>query len=113
MPFVYLLRCADGTLYVGHTDDLASREKTHNDGQGAKYTADRRPVQMVYAEEHATFRSAITRERQLKRWTAGKKESLVAGDSATLKTLSRQRYVSFNDARHATISAICWSVSLP
>ena len=84
MPFVYLLRCADGTLYVGHTEDLSSREKAHNDGNGASYTATRRPVRMVYAEEHALFKSAMGRERQLKRWTAAKKEALIAGDRNAL-----------------------------
>jgi GIY-YIG catalytic domain len=52
MWFVYLVRCADGTLYVGRTTNLASREKAHSDGTGAAYTAARRPVQVVYAEEH-------------------------------------------------------------
>jgi putative endonuclease len=49
MAFTYILRCADDTLYVGHTENLASREQIHNDGKGAKYTAARTPVRMVYA----------------------------------------------------------------
>jgi putative endonuclease len=57
MAFTYILRCADDTLYVGHTENLASRERTHNDGKGAKYTAARRPVRMVYAEGAAGRRS--------------------------------------------------------
>ena len=69
MPFTYILRCADDTLYVGHTEALASREQIHNDGKGAKHSAARRPVRMVYAEEHASIESAIARERQLKRWS--------------------------------------------
>ena len=66
MPFTYIVRCADDTLYVGHIDDLASREQLHNVGKGAQYTARRRPVRMVYAEEHAPVESAIAREHQLK-----------------------------------------------
>ena len=89
MPFAYILRCADDTLYVGHTEDLASREKTQNDGKGAKYTAARRPVRMVYAEEHSSLLSAIAREQQMKRWTRKKKEALIVGDRAALKSLSR------------------------
>jgi putative endonuclease len=50
MAFTYILRCADDTLYVGHTENLASREQTHNDGKGAKYTGARRSVRLVYAE---------------------------------------------------------------
>jgi predicted GIY-YIG superfamily endonuclease len=87
MPFVYIVRCADGSLYVGHTDDLSRREQTHNEGRGARLTAARRPVVMVYAEEHSTSHGAIARERQLKGWTRAKKEALVAGDLALLKRL--------------------------
>ena len=90
MPFIYILRCADDTLYVGHTEDLALREQTHNDGKGAKYTAARRPVRMVYAEEHASVASAIARERQLKRWSRKKKEALILGDHAALRPLCRR-----------------------
>ena len=69
MAFVYMLRCADGSLYVGETDNLRARECDHNTGRGGKYTARRRPVQIVYAEEHASELLAMERERQLKRWT--------------------------------------------
>ena len=90
MPFIYIVRCADDTLYVGHTEDLASRERTHNDGRGAVYTGARRPVHMVYAEEHASIASALVRERQLKRWSTKKKEALVLDDRAALKSLDRR-----------------------
>jgi predicted GIY-YIG superfamily endonuclease len=90
MAFTYILRCADDTLYVGHTEDLVSREQTHNDGKGAKYTAARRPVRMVYAEEHPSAESAIARERQLKRWSHKKKEALIVGNRAALRALGRR-----------------------
>ena len=90
MTFTYIVRCADDTLYVGHTEDLASREQTHNEGKGAKYTAARRPVHIVYAEEHSSAGSAIARERQLKRWSNKKKEALVLGDCAALRSLGRR-----------------------
>jgi len=90
MPFTYILRCADDTSYVGHTDDLASRQQIHNDGRGAKYTAARRPVRMVYAEEHASVASAISRERQLKRWSSKKKEALIRGNHSSLRLLGRR-----------------------
>jgi putative endonuclease len=101
MPFTYILRCADDTLYVGHTENLASREQTHNDGKGAKYTAARRPVRMVYAEEHSSMVSAIARERQLKRWTRKKKDALILGDRAALRSLSRRSTKS--------LAGITWS----
>jgi putative endonuclease len=90
MTWVYIVRCCDGSLYVGHTTNLESRERRHNEGFGSKYTAARRPVRVVYAEEHDSSQNAIARERQLKRWSALKKEALVAGDLAGLKALSKR-----------------------
>jgi putative endonuclease len=87
--FVYILRCADGTLYTGSTNDVQARLLTHNSGRGAKYTAGRRPVRIVYSEEHESRSSAQRREHQLKRWTRAKKEALIAGDPALLKRLRR------------------------
>ena len=52
--YVYILRCSDGTLYTGSTTDVAGRESKHNEGRGAKYTACRRPVKVVYSETHAS-----------------------------------------------------------
>jgi predicted GIY-YIG superfamily endonuclease len=89
MPFVYILRSADGTFYVGHTDDVVSREKAHNDGIGSRYTAARRPVQVVYSEVCTSHQAAVSRERQLKRWSAKKKAALVAGNLANLRSLSK------------------------
>ena len=91
MPFVYILRCADNSLYVGHTSDLTSREDSHNRGTAVSYTAARRPVQIVYSEGHGSLTAAVRRERQLKRWSGQKKEALIAGDALTLKSLSRRR----------------------
>ncbi len=82
--YVYILRCADGTLYTGSTTDVEARERTHNAGRGAKYTAARRPVQVVFREGHSSRSAAQKREAQLKRWTRAKKEALIAGDPAFL-----------------------------
>ena len=90
MVWVYIARCADDTLYIGHTTDLVAREQAHNDGFGGTYTSARRPVRIVFSESHS-LQSAIARERQLKRWTKAKKEALVAGDRAALKRLFRCR----------------------
>jgi predicted GIY-YIG superfamily endonuclease len=91
MPFVYLLRCSDGTFYIGHTDNLAARIEAHNAGTGSTYTAARRPVELVYREPHSSLESAVARERQLKRWSAAKKEALVSDDLARLKQLAKRR----------------------
>jgi predicted GIY-YIG superfamily endonuclease len=90
VPWVYILRCADSSLYVGHTADLEARERTHNDGLGATYTAQRRPVHVVYSEKCATLDDACEREHQLKRWSGVKKEALIAGDTERLKRLSNR-----------------------
>jgi len=87
MRYVYILRCADNSLYVGQTADLESRLAKHADGTAAAFTARRRPVELVYSEFHATKESARRRERQLKRWTRAKKEALVVGDLALLRRL--------------------------
>jgi predicted GIY-YIG superfamily endonuclease len=99
MPFVYLVRCSDQSLYVGHTSNLSSREQTHNNGCGAAFTAKRRPVRMVYAEEHASEPEAVRRERQIKGWTTRKKEALVAGDHSSLKRLSKRHRYAVKRAR--------------
>ena len=74
---VYIVRCADGTLYTGCARDPQEREKVHNSGRGARYTAGRRPVSLVYSETFESLGDALRRERELKRWTRRKKEALV------------------------------------
>jgi len=92
MPhFTYILRCADDSYYVGHTTDLAERLLRHNDGRGPAYTAARRPIEMVYAEELPSLEAALRRERQVKRWTREKKGSLIAGNVARLHRLAKRR----------------------
>lgn len=77
----YLLRCADGTLYAGWTNDPARRVRMHNSGKGAKYTRSRRPVVLVYCERFATRQEAMRRERELKRLTHAQKLRLAQGSA--------------------------------
>jgi predicted GIY-YIG superfamily endonuclease len=91
--FVYILRCSDGSFYVGHSTNLGERVATHNAGRGAVWTSCRTPVVLVYHEAFATEADAMARERQLKRWTNAKKQALVQGNVAILKQLSRCRTV--------------------
>lgn len=65
--YFYVLLCADQSLYAGYTNDLAKRLKTHNDGQGAKYTKARRPVQMIYSEIFSDKSQAMKREYWFKK----------------------------------------------
>lgn len=85
MWFVYILRCADSSLYIGETNDVARRLSKHNEG-GSKYTSARRPVILAYTEEHERRDDSLKRERQLKRWTRAKKEALIAGEVNRLRT---------------------------
>ena len=87
MWFVYILRCADHALYVGEASDLESRLTKHNEGSGSSFTAQRRPVRLVFSEVHANRDAALKREQQLNRWTRAKKEALLAGDQELLKRL--------------------------
>ncbi len=76
--WVYILRCADGTLYTGWTFDTEARLAAHNGGKGARYTASRLPVEMVYRERVASKNEALRRERRIKRMRRSAKEQLVA-----------------------------------
>ena len=75
--FCYILECADGSFYVGVTDDPAQRLQHHNEGRGSDWTAARRPVKLIWTEEHSSLSSARQRENQLKRWSHGKKAALI------------------------------------
>ena len=86
--FVYILECADQTLYVGYTTNLEARHRQHRDGRGGRYTAARLPVRLVYSESCNSEGVALKRERQIKRWTRAKKAALAAGDCGLLNRLS-------------------------
>lgn len=74
--FVYLLRCRDGTLYTGTTNDLRRRVQQHNAGKGARYTVGRRPVALVYVEICASRSEALRREAALRKLSHRQKLSL-------------------------------------
>ena len=78
MNCAYLLRCRDGSLSAGWTNDLAARVKAHNAGVGAKYTRSRRPVELVYYESFETREEAMSREWHLKRLTRQEKLALIS-----------------------------------
>ncbi len=91
--FVYMLRCADGSYYVGsyRGHDLMWRVGEHNAGKHpTAYTFKRRPVDLVWSDYFTNAFDAIRTERQSKGWSRAKKEALVRGDAAALKALSRR-----------------------
>lgn len=77
MNYTYLLRCGDGTLYCGWTNDLEKRLAAHNAGTGAKYTKSRLPVELVYFEEYDTKEEAMRREVLIKRLSRTDKLKLI------------------------------------
>lgn len=77
MNYTYIVRCRDGTLYTGWTNNLEKRMETHNSGKGARYTKSRRPVKLVYYEEFETKEEAMSREYAIKHMKKSKKEKLL------------------------------------
>lgn len=75
--YVYMMRCADGSLYTGYTTDVKRREKAHNTGKGAKYTRSRRPVTLAWYEPCEDKSAALRREAALKRLTHADKLALI------------------------------------
>lgn len=74
---LYLLECADGSLYAGISTDVARRLKQHNEGAGARYTRARRPVRLVYQEPCASHSAALKRELEVKAWPRKAKLALI------------------------------------
>ena len=82
---VYILRCGDGTLYTGCTNDLPRRLQAHQSGRGAKYTRSRLPVELVYYEIFETKEDAMKRECAIKKLSRPQKERLIESDMNLLK----------------------------
>ena len=89
--WVYILRCADGSYYTGHTDDLDTRISGHEPGEVRGYTFTRRPVVLASAEEFPSRIEALERERQIKGWFRRKKEALIQRDWDSLRRLAKTR----------------------
>ena len=73
MNYTYILKCADGSLYTGWTNDLKKRVQAHNRGKGAKYTRSRRPVELIHAESFETKSEAMHREAEIKKMSREQK----------------------------------------
>lgn len=80
MNYVYLLRCADDSLYCGWTTDLRKRLIAHNSGKGAKYTRSRLPAELVYYEEYQDRHEALSREWHIKQLSRAEKDALINND---------------------------------
>ena len=86
--YVYILHCADGSYYVGHTDDIVLRMQQHENGD-VGYTSLRKPVELLWQGEFETREGALAFELQIKGWSRAKKEALMAGDWERIQELAR------------------------
>jgi len=91
MFWVYILRCADGSYYTGHTDNLEQRIGQHLTGQCAGYTSTRLPVELIWSQEAASREEALSAERQIKGWSRKKKEAMICGDWAEVSRLAKNK----------------------
>ena len=82
----YILECNDGSYYVGSTKYLTLRMAQHQQGEGSKWTANRLPVRLVYAEAFTRIDFAFRREHQLKKWSRRKKAALITGTEQALRS---------------------------
>ncbi len=89
--YTYLLRCADGKCYAGHTDNLEHRIAQHQSGMISGYTQHRRPVELVWSEYFQTRYEALSAERQIKGWSRAKKEALIKGDWHEISQLAKSK----------------------
>ena len=86
-----MLKCSDGTLYTGWTNDLEKRVEAHNSGKGAKYTKARRPVELAYYEEFETKEQAMKREYAIKQLGGKEKQKLIAGKKVKLSDERKEK----------------------
>ncbi|PTQ87938.1 GIY-YIG nuclease family protein [Agitococcus lubricus] len=98
--YLYILQCADGSYYTGSTTNIQLRLWQHQQGEGAKHTAKRLPVKLVYTEEFDRIDAAFYREKQVQGWSRKKKEALIVGKFNQLPSLSQcqnqSHYKNFN-----------------
>ena len=90
--YAYMLRCSDGSYYIGHTDSLERRIAQHQHGELPGYTHNRRPVTLIWSQDFPSRIEALEAERQLKGWSRAKKEALAAGDWEAVRLLSRKSF---------------------
>ena len=90
--YVYIVECSDGSFYTGVTNNLDLRIAEHNEGEYSKaYTYSRRPVKLVYFEDHSDLHFVIKREKQIKGWSRRKKIAMIQGEWAKLPELSKSK----------------------
>ena len=92
--YTYILKCSNGSYYVGSTKDLTRRVEQHQSGEGANHTKKYLPVELIYYEEYTRIDDAFYREKQLQKWSRKKKEALMRGDKDLLSDLAKKVFVN-------------------
>jgi putative endonuclease len=92
MAWVYILRCSDGSYYVGSTTHIHARLAQHSSGVGARYTSRRLPVELAFAHETERIEDAFALEKQIQGWSRAKREALIDGRFDLLEGLSRKDF---------------------
>ncbi|GGE05013.1 GIY-YIG nuclease family protein [Psychroflexus salis] len=92
--YTYILKCSNGSYYVGSTKDLTRRVEEHQSGEGANHTKKYLPVELIYYEEYTRIDDAFYREKQLQKWSRKKKEALMRGDKDLLSDLAKKVFVN-------------------
>ena len=94
MPHVYILRCSDGSFYVGSTRNLERRVFEHNEGVGAAYTRRRRPVELVWSGECERIDEAFAMEKRIQGWSRAKRQALIDDRTDELGSLSSRSWAA-------------------
>ncbi|SDS52375.1 GIY-YIG nuclease family protein [Agrococcus carbonis] len=103
MPWVYILRCSDGSTYVGSTRDIDRRVDQHQRGAGAEYTRRRLPVELAFAHFDESVAAAFALEKQIQGWSRAKREALILGDFEGIARAAKKRdWEGFRRRRGAT-----------
>jgi putative endonuclease len=92
MAWMYILKCADGSYYIGSTKNLERRMEQHQSGNGSRYTSGRLPVELVYGEEYERVADAYYREKKIQNWGRAKREALINGNNEMLPPLAKKKF---------------------
>jgi len=103
--WVYILECADGSYYVGHTDNLEKRVAEHEQNTFKCYTSNRLPVKLAFCSEFPTRDDAFARERQIKGWSRRKKQALIREDWTELVKYSKGKRTYPSTGLHSSTSS--------
>ncbi|QNO37477.1 GIY-YIG nuclease family protein [Protaetiibacter sp. SSC-01] len=92
MIAMYILRCSDGSYYVGSARDLEARMQQHAAGEGSRYTSTRTPVELVFIHECTNIAEAYAAEKRVQGWSRAKREALIRGEQHLLPAMSKKRF---------------------